>query len=182
MALPVVDRSVVGLQGTSLGGFVAATVAGLDHGYDRVFILLAGGNLQEVLFNGSKEVERARKKLAAAGVTDKQIKEFAARVEPLRLAHRIHPEETWLYSGQLDKVVPPRNSLALAKAAIFLKGITLSLLRTTTWGSFICRRRLGNYETDGGAGGTAWVKRLTLLSGRVQYWALICNSAAEHNR
>lgn len=117
VALPVVDRSVVGLQGTSLGGFVAATVAGLDHGYDRVFILLAGGNLQEVLFNGSKEVEKVHKKLAAAGVTDEQIKEFARQVEPLRLAHRIHPEETWLYSGQLDKVVPPRNSLALAKAA-----------------------------------------------------------------
>ncbi len=117
VAIPVVDHSVVGLQGTSLGGFVSATVAGLDHGYDRVFILLAGGNLQEVLFNGSKEVTKARQKLAAAGVKDEQIREFARQVEPLRLAHRIHPEETWLYSGRLDKVVPPSNSLALAKAA-----------------------------------------------------------------
>ena len=122
VALPVVDDSVVGLQGTSLGGFVAATVAGLDHGYDRVFILLAGGNLHEVLFNGSKEVEQARKKLAAAGVTDEQISEFARQVEPLRLAHRIHPKETWLYSGELDKVVPPKNSLALAKAAHLPEG------------------------------------------------------------
>ena len=117
VALPVIDRSVVGLQGTSLGGFVTATVAGLDHGYDRVFILLAGGNLQEVVLNGSKDAAKARNKLAAAGVTDEQIKELARQVEPLRLAHRINPAETWLYSGKFDDVVPPRCSLALAKAA-----------------------------------------------------------------
>src|SRR6185312_9484118 len=58
VALPMVDDSVVGVQGTSLGGFVAATVAGLDHGYNRVFILLAGGNLEEVLFHGSNEVAK----------------------------------------------------------------------------------------------------------------------------
>lgn len=116
-ALPAVDHSVVGLQGTSLGGFVAAGVAGLDHGYNRVFILLAGGNLEEVLFHGSNEVAKARSKLAAAGITDEQIRTAAHELEPLRLAHRIHPAETWLYSGKFDTVVPPRCSQALAKAA-----------------------------------------------------------------
>jgi dienelactone hydrolase len=117
VALPAVDRSVVGLQGTSLGGFVAATVAGLDHGYNRVFIVLAGGNLADVLFNGSKELAKARKRLADAGITDKQIRDVAHQVEPLRLAHRINPAETWLYSGKFDCVVPPRCAVALAKAA-----------------------------------------------------------------
>jgi dienelactone hydrolase len=144
VALPAVDGSVVGLQGTSLGGFVAATVAGLDHGYDRVFILLAGGNLQEVLFNGSKEVEKARKKLAAVGVTDEQIKEFARQVEPLRLAHRIHPEETWLYSGELDKVVPPRNSLALAKAAHLPEGHHIEFAADHYLGIIYLPQAIGN--------------------------------------
>ncbi len=116
-ALPVVDRSVVGVQGTSLGGFVTATVAGLDHGYDRVFILLAGGNLHEVVLHGAKDAAKVREKLAAAGVTEDQIKEVARQVEPLRLAHRINPATTWLYSGKFDDVVPPRCSLALVKAA-----------------------------------------------------------------
>jgi dienelactone hydrolase len=116
-ALPVVDSTVVGVQGTSLGGFVTSTVAGLDRGYDRVFILLAGGNLEEVVFNGAKDAAKFRAKLAAAGVTEKQIKELARQVEPMRLAHRIDPAATWLYSGKFDDVVPPRCSHALAQAA-----------------------------------------------------------------
>lgn len=115
--LPMVDSSVIGLQGTSLGGFVTATVAGLDRGYDRVFILLAGGNLHEVVLNGARDAAKTREKLLAAGVTEEQIREAAREVEPLRLAHRINPAATWLYSGKLDDVVPPRCSLALAKAA-----------------------------------------------------------------
>jgi cephalosporin-C deacetylase-like acetyl esterase len=117
VALPMVDHSVVGLQGTSLGGFVTATVAGMDHGYDRVFILLAGGNVADVILHGSRDAEKVHAKLLAAGLTDDQVIEAAHRIEPLRLAHRINPATTWLYSGTLDNVVPPRSSLALAKAA-----------------------------------------------------------------
>jgi dienelactone hydrolase len=117
VVLPTIDDSVVGVQGTSLGGFVTATVAGLDAGYDRVFILLAGGNLQQVVLHGAKDAAKIRKRLAAAGLTDEQIKELAHQVEPLRLAKRINPAETWLYSGTFDDVVPPSCSLALAKAA-----------------------------------------------------------------
>jgi dienelactone hydrolase len=117
VALPPVDHSVVGLEGTSLGGFVTATVAGLDHGYDRVFILLAGGNVADVLLHGSRDAAKVHEKLLALGVTDEQIKETAHQIEPLRLAHRINPVTTWLYCGTLDTVVPHRSSLALAKAA-----------------------------------------------------------------
>lgn len=117
VALPVVDHSVVGVQGTSLGGFVTATVAGMDDGYDRVFVLLAGGNLKDVLLHGSEDAAKTRKKLKAAGVTEERIVELARHVEPLRLAHRIQANKTWLYSGKYDNVVPPQCSLALAKAA-----------------------------------------------------------------
>jgi dienelactone hydrolase len=117
VALPMVDSTVVGLQGTSLGGFVTATVAGLDHGYDRVFILLAGGNLHDVVLSGAKDAAKTRSKLAEAGVTIEQIKKLARQIEPLRLAHRITPAETWLYSGEFDDVVPPSCSRALAQAA-----------------------------------------------------------------
>src|SRR6185436_5856108 len=99
VSLPMVDRSIVGVEGTSLGGFVTATVAGLDHGYDRVFILLAGGNIEDVILHGSRDSAKVHHKLLAAGLTDDKIKELARQIEPLRLAHRINPAETWLYSG-----------------------------------------------------------------------------------
>ena len=116
-SLPLVDSSVIGVQGTSLGGFVTATVAGVDTGYDRVFILLAGGNLHDVVLNGARDAAKARAKLEAAGVSREDIIELARQVEPLRLAHRIQPATTWLYSGMYDDVVPPACSLALVKAA-----------------------------------------------------------------
>jgi dienelactone hydrolase len=116
-ALPGVDTHMIGLQGTSLGGFVTATVAGVDRGYDRVFILLAGGNLQQVIEQGARDTASLREKLTAAGIQGDKLRELTRVIEPLRLAHRIDPQTTWLYSGQFDDVVPPACAEALAEAA-----------------------------------------------------------------
>ncbi len=116
-ALPNVDASSISLQGTSLGGFVAATAAGLDRGFDRVFILLAGGDLAQVILTGEKDAAGIRKRLLAAGITEHGIRAQTNTVEPLRIASRINPQRTWLFSGRDDEVVPPVCSDAWAKAA-----------------------------------------------------------------
>ena len=127
-ALPLVRKDIVGIQGTSLGGFVTSTVAGLDRGYGRVFVLLAGGNLAEVVQNGEKDAAKVRAQLEANGITGDQIRELSRPVEPLRLAHRIDPDNLWLYSGKFDDVVPPASSFALAKAANLPDGHHVELL------------------------------------------------------
>jgi dienelactone hydrolase len=116
-ALPQVDTSLIGLQGTSLGGFITATVAGLDHAYQRTVIFLAGGQIAEVLIHGTRDAAGIRNRLAAAGIDSPQIRSLSLAVEPMRLAHRINPATTWLFSGKFDEVVPPRCSLAFAAAA-----------------------------------------------------------------
>ena len=78
---------------------------------------MTGGEFRQVVLHGTKDSAKMRKPLNAAGLTDEQIKQLAYQVEPLRLAHRINPAETWLYSGTFDEVVPPSCSHALAKAA-----------------------------------------------------------------
>ena len=128
VSLPLVQNDVVGVQGTSLGGFVTSTVAGLDDGYDRVFVLLAGGNLADVVMSGNKDAAKVREKLEAAGVTGDQIREFSKPIEPLRLAHRIDADNMWLYSGKYDDVVPPASSFALAAAAKLGEGHHVELL------------------------------------------------------
>ena len=128
VSLPLVQSDVVGLQGTSLGGFVTSSVAGLDHGYDRIFVLLAGGNLADVVLSGNKDAAKVRAKLEAAGVTRDQIREFAKPIEPLRIAHRIDAEHLWLYSGKYDDVVPPASSFAFAAAANLGEGHHVELL------------------------------------------------------
>ncbi len=116
-ALPSVDAGHISLQGTSLGGFVATTAAALDRGYSKTFIMLAGADLPAVLANGQKDAEKVRAKLAAAGMSDRQIRDALHSIEPSRLAHRLAPDRTWLYSGRFDDVVPPRNADLLAEAA-----------------------------------------------------------------
>ncbi|MBP7949652.1 MAG: hypothetical protein KA004_08350 [Verrucomicrobiales bacterium] len=116
-ALPCVDASLVGLQGTSLGGFVVATVSGLDRGYQKAFILLAGGQLSDVLLKGQKDAAEMRRRLTEAGVSEEQICALSRGVEPLRLAHRVDAAGTWLFSGRFDEVVPPPCSQAFAQAA-----------------------------------------------------------------
>lgn len=115
--MPWVDRSHIALQGTSLGGFVAATAGALDGGYDSVFLMLAGGNLYDLIENGEKDTAKVKKKLADAGFEGEKLKSLLQIIEPTRIAHRLSPPRTWLYSGRYDKVVPMKNALALASAA-----------------------------------------------------------------
>ena len=116
-ALPLVDTSHVSLQGTSLGGFVVATSASLDAAYDSVFVMLAGGNLYEMINNGKRDTASVRRKLTEAGITGERLKKLTLSIEPTRVAHRLDPKRTWLFSGIRDTVVPMESALALARAA-----------------------------------------------------------------
>jgi len=115
--LPVVDQSRISLQGTSLGGFVTATTAGLDQSYHRVIVFLAGGDLYSVLMDGKKEASQVREELLKSGMTEGDVRSMLNSIEPLRLAHRVDPARTWLFSALYDDVVPPRNAKLFAEAA-----------------------------------------------------------------
>jgi dienelactone hydrolase len=115
--LPGIDDRLIAVQGTSLGGFVASTSAGLDQGFGAIFIMLSGGNLYDVIQNGQRDAADLRNRLAARGLTDDRLREALYRVEPVRLAHRLGNDRTWLFSGRTDTVVPLENAKALAAAA-----------------------------------------------------------------
>lgn len=115
--LPHVDRRSISIQGTSLGGFVTATAAGLDHGFSTVHIMVSGGNLYELITKGNREAAEMREKLAAAGYEGDKLKALVAPIEPLRLAHRYDKKNTWLYTADRDQIVPPEHAEALRKAA-----------------------------------------------------------------
>ena len=108
-------------DGPSLGGFVSATAGSLDDGYDNVFLMLAGGELYDLIQNGKKDAAKVRERLEKAGLKGEELRKLTLVVEPTRIAHRLKPERTWLYSGIFDTVVPPKNALALANAASLTK-------------------------------------------------------------
>ena len=115
--LPLVDAENISLQGTSLGGFVAANAGAIDNAYNGVFLMLAGGDLYDLVANGEKAAAKAREEMKSLGISDQRLKEILWAVEPTRIAHRLAPQRTWLYSGTKDTVVPLRNAKALAEAA-----------------------------------------------------------------
>jgi hypothetical protein len=82
-----------------------------------VFIVLAGGGLYDLIQHGAKDAAKVRAKLAEGGLTGEKLKRLVYAIEPLRLAHRLDPRRTWLYSGKWDQVVPLKNATALATAA-----------------------------------------------------------------
>ena len=115
--MPMVDTTRISLQGTSLGGFVTATTAGLDHGYHRVIVFLAGGDLYSVLMDGKKESAQVREELMKSGLQESEVRSMLNSIEPLRIAHRVDPTRSWLFSALYDDVVPPRNAKLFADAA-----------------------------------------------------------------
>jgi hypothetical protein len=115
-AIPQVDAKHIGLQGTSLGGFVATLAGSLDDKFDSNTLLLCGGDLHGVLTSGNRDAEKTLTRLLASGVSEVELKDALRQVEPLRIAHRMSPEKTWLYSGTFDQVVLPKYSHRLAQA------------------------------------------------------------------
>lgn len=114
--LPGVDASHISLQGTSLGGFVSALAGSLDGSFDRVFLMLAGGDLWTMFETGQRDTAKLRERLKEAGIEGDALRELLWSVEPLRLVHRLDPERTWLYSAIDDDVVPLANARKLADA------------------------------------------------------------------
>jgi pimeloyl-ACP methyl ester carboxylesterase len=115
--LPYVESDRISLQGTSLGGFAAALAASLDGAFENVFLVLAGGNLDELVRTGQRDTARFREGLLKNGATQEQLKELLWQIEPTRIAHRLDKQTTWLYSARADRVVPIRFAEALASAA-----------------------------------------------------------------
>ncbi|TVS08454.1 MAG: hypothetical protein EA424_28580 [Planctomycetaceae bacterium] len=115
--LPEVDASRIAVQGTSLGGFVTSVAASLDRAYQTTFVMLAGGNLYDVLIGEARDAANFRRDLERAGYEGDAIRQLLWQIEPTRVAHRLDPQRTWLYTAKDDEVVPMDSALALARTA-----------------------------------------------------------------
>jgi dienelactone hydrolase len=114
-ALPLV-RGNIGIQGTSLGGFVATLAASIDGAFDPVILAITGGDLADVLRYGQADAARVRDRLHTAGYSDASLRDWLWNVEPLRVAHRLNRHRTWLFTARNDQVIPPPCSQKLADA------------------------------------------------------------------
>ncbi|MEM7577392.1 MAG: prolyl oligopeptidase family serine peptidase [Planctomycetota bacterium] len=115
-ALPGIDPDRILLQGTSLGSFPAAVAAGLGTEPYALVLLLGGGNLIDIIEHGQKDAANFRETLERHGIHQTRRAAVLAPLEPLKIAHRLNPQTTWLLAARNDQVVSPANALALAEA------------------------------------------------------------------
>jgi hypothetical protein len=115
-ALPNSKPGPIALQGTSLGGFVAATAAGIDPMFDPVILLISGGDGYGSLTHGLHDALYLRQALERRGYHGDALRDLLEPVEPLRVAHRLNPNRTWLISASDDVTIPKTSSDALVRA------------------------------------------------------------------
>lgn len=115
-SLPNIRPGPIALQGTSLGGFVAATAGGIDPAFDPVILFISGGDGYGALTHGLHDALYLRQALERKGYHGETLRDLLEPVEPLRVAHRLNPARTWLISASDDVTIPKASSDALARA------------------------------------------------------------------
>jgi len=114
-ARPGTDPGRISIVGVSLGGFVAALSAGVDRRFHRVVLLLAGGCISHVLWEG-EEFAEVRAAWLASGRTREDFEASLGRVDPLRYADRVVTDKVLMVNATRDDAVPREATDALWRA------------------------------------------------------------------
>ena len=112
-----VDPDRVGLCGVSLGGFAAALTGGVDGGFGRVAIVLAGGRLDKVITGPAREVRALREEIQRRKWTPAKLKRILEPIEPMTYASRLKSSRVLMIAAKRDKIVPPICAESLARAS-----------------------------------------------------------------
>lgn len=115
-AMPLVEGENVGAVGISLGAFALTVAAGLDDGFDPVFLFLGGADGVEVIETGIFDARLLRNNLEQLGLDAQARRTLLQPIQPHRVAHRLDAEHTWMISADADNIVRPDNAKRLAQA------------------------------------------------------------------
>lgn len=101
-----IDPERVGLLGTSLGGFVAATLYGMQPEYAAATIQIAGSDVAAVLFNGNWLTRRIQARLQERGIDGRTARKLLAGMNPATWADADRGDGVLLVAAELDEIVP----------------------------------------------------------------------------
>jgi len=113
---PEVDSARIGVTGISLGGIVSSLAAAIDPSIHDAAILLAGGDLHEILWT-MPEAARYRRLWVESGRNKQDLQDLLTPLDPLTYAQRLRGKRLIMFAGNVDEVVPPASARALWLAA-----------------------------------------------------------------
>ena len=130
---PGVDPKRLNLIGTSLGGILGISTFANDKRLDKAVFLLAGGGIKEILQQDNPEVTPIRTAFQNATPEQAaQLDKICAYLEPMNycqsLAERVRAERIKMYNAELDTLVPPARSNALAAGLGLKTGVNHFIL------------------------------------------------------
>lgn len=111
-----VDPARVGVTGISLGGIMSSLAASVDPAIHDAALLLAGGELHEVLW-AMPEGAKYRKAWTDSGRTKDDLRALVAPYDPVTYAARLKGKRVMMLAGNVDEVVLPSSARALWRAA-----------------------------------------------------------------
>jgi dienelactone hydrolase len=115
-AQPEIDAERLGVAGISLGGIIASIASAVDPTINRASILLAGGDLHDVLWT-MPEAKGYRQLWIASGRTKDDLKTLLTPLDPLTYAHGLKGKRILMMAGNVDEVIPPASARALWNAS-----------------------------------------------------------------
>ena len=102
-----VDPDRIGLLGTSLGGFAAATLYGMFPGeFSAVTVQIAGSDIVSVLFNGNWLTRKIEEGLAKRGIDAPTARKLVQGMNPSTWADPERKDGVLLVAAELDEIVP----------------------------------------------------------------------------
>ncbi len=117
---PEVDSSRIGITGISLGGLVAATSAGMEPRLARAMVILAGGDLRQIIHHARETRELSQLINQLPPAQRAEVEEAVDAVDPLRhaagLRERARQGKVLMVNAGQDEVIPRPCTEKLAAA------------------------------------------------------------------
>jgi dienelactone hydrolase len=111
-----IDPKRIGILGTSLGGYVAADLYGMDDRFAAAVIQISGGDIATVVFNGNFLTKRLRDQFVAKGIEEQTVRETMRPLDPTTWARKERKDGLLLIAAEKDEVVELPTVKKLAEA------------------------------------------------------------------
>lgn len=103
---PEIDKTRLGIMGTSLGSFMAALTAEMEPKLGRVAVLLGGGGFVDAYWD-HPQARPIRDLFVLLGGTKEQVKDWLAPIDPLTCAANLKGRRLLIIAAKNDEIVPP---------------------------------------------------------------------------
>jgi pimeloyl-ACP methyl ester carboxylesterase len=110
-----IDPKRIGIMGTSLGGFAAASLYGMNDRFRAAVVMLAGADLGEVLFAKNWLLKPLAEKLEARELTKEIVSKRMRMMAPRTWAREDKRAGLYLIAARSDEIIPFATSVELAR-------------------------------------------------------------------